>query len=98
MDDGHWIGVRSPELRAISERIKVATRLSSQLSGYCLDDPEPIRAVFEELIGEPVGASFHLIAPLFAVDGLNITVGRADFIGYDCMFTGRWLRQVERMP
>jgi acetyltransferase-like isoleucine patch superfamily enzyme len=88
MDESQWIGVRSPEFRAIAERIKVATRLSSKLSGYCWDEPEPIREVFEELIGKPVGDSFHLI-PLFYADyGLNITVGRAVFIGYECMFTG----------
>ncbi len=88
MDESQWIGVRSPELRAISERIKVATRLSSQLSGYCWDEPEPIRGAFEELIGKPVGDSFHLILPFYADYGLNITIGRAVFIGYECMFTG----------
>ena len=88
MDESQWIGVRSPEFRAISERIKVATRLSSTLSGYCWDEPEPIREVFEELIGKPVGDSFHLIPPFYADYGLNITIGRAVFIGHECMFTG----------
>ncbi len=88
MDERQWIGVRSPEFRAISERIKVATRLSSKLSGYCWDEPEQIREVFEELIGKPVGDSFHLIPPFYADYGLNITIGRAVFIGYQCMFTG----------
>jgi acetyltransferase-like isoleucine patch superfamily enzyme len=88
MDEDKWIGVRSPEFRAISERIAVATRLSSELSGFCWDEREPIRAVFEELIGKPVGDSFHLIPPFHADYGLNITVGRAVFIGYQCMFTG----------
>jgi acetyltransferase-like isoleucine patch superfamily enzyme len=88
MDESQWIGVSSPEFRAISERIKVATRLSSKLSDYCWDEPEPIREVFEELIGKPVGDSFHLIPPFFADYGLNITIGRAVFIGYECMFTG----------
>jgi hypothetical protein len=55
MDQSQWIGVRSPEFRAISERIKVASRLSSKLSPFCWDEPEPIREVFEELIGKPVG-------------------------------------------
>ena len=72
MDESQWIGVRSPEFRAISERIKVATRLSSKLSGYCRDEPEPIREVFEELIGKPVGDSFHLIPPFYADYGLNV--------------------------
>jgi acetyltransferase-like isoleucine patch superfamily enzyme len=88
MNESQWIGVRSPEFRAISERIKVATRLSSKLSGYCWDEPDPIRAVFEELIGKSVGDSFHLIPPFHADYGLNITIGRAVFIGYECMFTG----------
>ena len=88
MDESQWIGVRSPEFRAISERIKVATRLSSKLSGHCWDEPEPIREVFEELIGKPVGDSFHLIPPFYADYGLNITIGRAVFIGYGCTFTG----------
>jgi acetyltransferase-like isoleucine patch superfamily enzyme len=88
MDESQWIGVRSEEFRVISERIKVATRLSSKLSNYCWDEPELVRAVFEELIGKPVGDTFHLIPPFYADYGLNITIGRAVFIGYECMFTG----------
>ena len=88
MDESQWIGVRSPEFRAIFEGIKVATRLSSKLSGYSIDETEAIREVFEELIGKPVGESFHLIPPFYADYGLNITIGRAVFIGYQCMFTG----------
>ena len=88
MDESQWIGVRSPEFRAISERIKVATRLSSKLSGCGWDEPELVRDVFEELIGKSVGDSFHLIPPFYADYGLNITIGRSVFVGYECMFTG----------
>jgi hypothetical protein len=63
MDESQWIGVRSAEFGAISERIKVATRLSAKLSGYCWDEPELVREVFEELIGKPVGDSFHSFLP-----------------------------------
>jgi acetyltransferase-like isoleucine patch superfamily enzyme len=87
MDQSQWIGVRSQEFRAVSERIKVATRLSSKLSGYGWDEADLVREVFEELIGKPVGSSFDLIPPLYADYGLTI-VGRAVFIGYECMFTG----------
>ncbi|MGD0439236.1 MAG: DapH/DapD/GlmU-related protein [Acidimicrobiales bacterium] len=69
-------------------RVKVATRLSSKLSEYCLDDQDAIREAFEELIGKPVGESFYLIPPFYADYGLNITVGRAVFIGHECAFTG----------
>ncbi len=54
------------------ERVKVATRLSSKLSEYCLDDAEQIQWAFEELIGKPVGDTFTLIPPFYADHGLNI--------------------------
>jgi acetyltransferase-like isoleucine patch superfamily enzyme len=66
----------------------VATRLSSKLSACCLDEAESIQTAFEELIGKPVGDAFTLIPPFYADHGLNITVGRTVFIGYDCAFTG----------
>jgi acetyltransferase-like isoleucine patch superfamily enzyme len=88
VDESTWIGARSPEFRAIFQRIKVATRLSSELSRHCMDETESIRDAFEELIGKPVGDRFTLIPPFFADYGLNITVGQAVFIGHECMFTG----------
>ncbi|MHB8532647.1 MAG: DapH/DapD/GlmU-related protein, partial [Solirubrobacteraceae bacterium] len=58
------------------------------LSALCFDETESIRAAFEALIGKPVGEPFYLIPPFYADHGLNISVGRAVHIGYDCMFTG----------
>jgi acetyltransferase-like isoleucine patch superfamily enzyme len=88
MNDSQWIGTRTQESRELFERIKVATRLSSKLSAYGLDEAESIQKAFEELIGKPVGDSFTLIPPFYSDYGLNITVGRAVFIGYECAFTG----------
>ena len=103
MDESQLIGVRTPEFRAILDRIKVATRLSSKLSAYCMDEAESIQKAFEELIGKPVGDSFNLIPPFYADYGLNITVGRAVFIGYECaclLYTSPSPRdrQKSRMP
>ena len=83
-----WIETRSQASRDLFERVKVATRLCSRLSAYCVDDAEEIRAAFAELTGKPVDESLILIPPFYADHGLNITVGRGVFIGYDCMFTG----------
>jgi acetyltransferase-like isoleucine patch superfamily enzyme len=88
MDDSQWIRTRTPEFREFFERVKVATSLSSKLSAYCLDEAGSIQKAFEELIGKPVGDAFTLIPPFYADYGLNITVGRAVFIGYECAFTG----------
>lgn len=88
MDRSQWIETRTPEFGAMFERVKVATRISSKLSAYCLDEAELVQETFEELIGKPVGDTFTLIPPFYADHGLNITVGRAVFIGAHCAFTG----------
>jgi acetyltransferase-like isoleucine patch superfamily enzyme len=88
MHHAQLIETRSQDFRDLFDRVKIATRLSSKLSAYCLDDQEDIRKAFEELIGKPVGDPFYLIPPFYTDYGLNIKVGRAVFIGYECTFTG----------
>jgi acetyltransferase-like isoleucine patch superfamily enzyme len=88
MHETQLIETRSQDFRNLFDRVKIATRLSSKLSAYCLDDQEAIRKSFEELIGKPVGDPFYLIPPFYTDYGLNITVGRAVFIGHECAFTG----------
>ncbi len=88
MGHRHWIETRTSEYRASFERVKVATRLSSQLSTHCLDEAQSIQGTFEELIGKPVGEGFTLIPPFYADHGSNITVRQAVFIGSECAFTG----------
>jgi acetyltransferase-like isoleucine patch superfamily enzyme len=88
MHESQLMPTKSQESHDLLDRVKVATRLSSRLSQYCLDDQAEIRRSFEELIGKPVGDSFTLIPPFYADHGLNITVGRTVFIGYECAFTG----------
>jgi len=70
------------------ERIKVGDPTLLQAEWILLGRAGVDREVFEKLIGKPVGDSFHLIPPFYADYGLNITIGRAVFIGYQCMFTG----------
>ena len=88
MNEMQLIKTESQEFRDLFERVKIATRLSSKLSEYCLDDQDAIREAFEELIGKPVGDPFYLIPPFYSDYGLNISVGRAVFIGHECAFTG----------
>ncbi len=88
MNQEQSIETKSQEFRDLFDRIKIATRLSSKLSEYHLDDQDSIREAFEELIGKPVGLPFYLIPPFYADYGRNITVGAAVFIGHECAFTG----------
>ncbi len=43
MDKSQWIMTKSSESRALFERVKVATRLSSILSSFTLDESELIQ-------------------------------------------------------
>ena len=88
MNEGQLMSGGTPESRELVARVKVATRLSSKLSAFSMDDDASIREVFEELTGKPVDESFMLIPPFFADYGLNITVGRSVFIHQGCMFMG----------
>lgn len=88
MGDSYLIKTKTTASRELVERVKVATRLSAALSAHCMDEPRPIREAFEELIGKAVGDSLTLIPPFYTDYGLNITVGRSVFIGYECAFTG----------
>lgn len=88
MPDAYEIKTRTPEFAALFERITVATRLSARLADYTLDDAAGLQSAFEELIGKPVGERFTLIPPFYTDYGLNISVGRAVFIGAQCAFTG----------
>lgn len=88
MDKSQWIATKTTASRDLFERVKVATRLSSRLRDYSLDESESIQSLFEELIGSSVGDGFTLIPPFYSDYGLNITVGRGVFIGSQCAFTG----------
>lgn len=48
--------------------------------------PEEVRAIFSEIIGEPVDDSFCLFPPFYADFGKNIHVGKHVFINSGCHF------------
>jgi hypothetical protein len=61
-------GVKNSESKCVprngarcSTESKVATRLSSRLDEYRLDQAEEIRRSFEGLIGKPAGENLHLV-------------------------------------
>ena len=79
---------RSPEFRAIYERIKVANELSARFRDLSMEDTAGIHELFGALTGRTPDGTFSLIPPFFADYGLNITVASRVFINTDCHFTG----------
>ena len=88
MDECQWIGSdrRSPVKFSSGSRWPPGSPPSSATTAWT--KRRRSGEAFEELIGKPVGDSFTLIPPFYADYGLNITIGRAVFIGHQCMFTG----------
>ncbi|MCB6365035.1 sugar O-acetyltransferase [Intestinibacillus massiliensis] len=82
-DDQVLAGLSDPEaMRAASQR---ALRLTMELNGS-YHTPEQVRALFSQLIGQPVDETFCLFPPFYTDYGQNITVGKDVFINTGCRF------------
>ena len=82
-DDQVLAGLSDPEaMRAASQR---ALRLTMELNG-AYHTPEEVRAMFFQLIGQPMDETFCLFPPFYTDYGQNITVGRNVFINTGCRF------------
>ena len=67
---------------ALSQR---AMKITAQLNGG-YHSPEDTRALFEQLIGRPVGEGFGLFPPFTTDCGMNTHVGARVFINSGCRF------------
>jgi len=77
---------RTPESAAMLAEVRRAMALTAALNRLTFDDADQVRALFAELIGQPVDASVTLIPPFFATGGLNTRIGRNLFINQNCTF------------
>jgi acetyltransferase-like isoleucine patch superfamily enzyme len=85
-DRTRFIPRRTPESAAMAANTKRAMAITARLNRLTYDDADEVRALFSELIGKPVDASFLLIPPFYSVCGLDITVGRNVFVNQNCTF------------
>lgn len=70
------------QMRAASQR---ALRLTQELNG-AYHEPEKVRALFSQLIGQAVEESFCLFPPFYTDYGKNIKIGKNVFINTGCRF------------
>ena len=56
------------------------------LNRLTFDDAAEVRAIFSELIGQPLDERFMLIPPFYTAGGEEIRVGRNVFINQNCTF------------
>ena len=78
------VQIPSREWDAASDVIRRAMRLTAELNKLSFDDAVKVRAIFSELTGQTVDATFNLIPPFYTAGGLEIRVGRKVFINQCC--------------
>lgn len=85
LNAGKTITGDSP-LHAIMHRVsQEALRTTGELNGS-YHEPERVRELLAELMGEPVDESVTVFPPLYSDFGKNITLGKRIFINSGCKF------------
>jgi acetyltransferase-like isoleucine patch superfamily enzyme len=75
---------RTPESAKMVANVKRAGTITAALNRLTFNDADEVRAMFSELIGQPVDKSFMLIPPFYTAGGEEIRVGRNVFINQNC--------------
>lgn len=74
------------ESRAFVADVERTMAITPAINSLTYADLDEVRALFEELTGEPVGEHFRLVPPFYADCGRNIRVGARVFINQNCTF------------
>ncbi len=77
---------RTPASAAMIANVKRAMALTAELNRLTFNDADAVRALFSELIGQPVDDSVLLIPPFYTTGGPDIRLGRNVFINQNCTF------------
>lgn len=78
------IARNTPESAAMVAGVRRATAITAAINRLTFSDTDAIRALFSELIGQPVDPSFSLIPPFYTIGGQHIRMGRNVFINQNC--------------
>jgi acetyltransferase-like isoleucine patch superfamily enzyme len=80
------IRTRTPEWRAIYDRIQVAMELTSRLNVLRFSDIDARTALLSELLGKPLPETAIVHPPFFSTYGLGIELSDQTFVGQGCTF------------
>ena len=85
---GEAISIHDPEFYKINEVIEQTQKILAKLN-LAYHTKEEVQALFSELTGRRIDASFELMPPFYADFGRNIIVGKDVFINQNCTFMDR---------
>jgi acetyltransferase-like isoleucine patch superfamily enzyme len=80
------IRTRTPEWRALYDRIQVAMELTSRLNVLAFSDIASRKALLGELLGKPLPETAIVHPPFYSTYGLGIELGDQTFVGQACSF------------
>ncbi|GAA1793006.1 sugar O-acetyltransferase [Nocardioides hankookensis] len=86
MQNEQRIPRRTPESRAVAERVQVAMALSARLNLLAFDDLDGRRALLTEIFGGDVPESLTILPPFYCDHGLGARFGEQVFINQGCYF------------
>jgi acetyltransferase-like isoleucine patch superfamily enzyme len=77
---------RTPESRALTERIQTVLDLTSRLNALRHSDTDARAALLSEILGRPVPDTLTIYPPFFCDYGLNLEFGDHVFVNQNCSF------------
>lgn len=80
------IPTRTPEWRAIYDRIQAAMEITSRLNVLRFSDIDSRNALLTELLGKPLPETAIVHPPFYSTYGLGIELGDRTFVGQGCSF------------
>jgi acetyltransferase-like isoleucine patch superfamily enzyme len=88
MDEGRTriVHGRTPESAKMVANVRRAATITAALNRLTFNDADEVRAIFSELIGQPLDEGFVLIPPFHTAGGDEIRVGKNVFINQNCTF------------
>jgi acetyltransferase-like isoleucine patch superfamily enzyme len=78
--------VFSPEFRAMSERVRRVTELTSRLNVLPFEDEAGKAALFEQILGRPLPRRVTIYPPFYTDHGLKLDLSERVFINQGCTF------------
>lgn len=78
--------IDSPEFRAMAERVRQVTELTSRLNVLPFGDEAGKAALFEQILGRPLPACVTIYPPFFTDHGLRLDLAERVFINQNCTF------------
>lgn len=77
---------RTPESRAVAERVQVVLDLTSRLNVLRHADTAARTALLAEILGRPVPETLTLYPPFYCDHGLRLDLGEHVFVNQGCSF------------